>query len=262
MYATQSHADSHFIPGPAFEGSCGYDIRNNRVIINIARIVNNRRCDNLSGTLSIELWALKQPYQGADFNGVALAGTRIGEVFGQHYLADCRYDLDFLGPSVGTWHLTLMLREWTENGYVTRDYVNFANPYTVTSTPVVSGKETGNIINVSFSGQKSSSTAEKAKAAATRSATDEKSGSRSPSAEKPAKTAASANLSAGIPAKNEQGVSVNTANLKEIASIKGVSKKLAENILSARPFESLEDVLKVKGMGPKLFNSIRKFITL
>jgi DNA uptake protein ComE-like DNA-binding protein len=32
----------------------------------------------------------------------------------------------------------------------------------------------------------------------------------------------------------------------------GISEKQADNIVSTRPFKSLDDLLKVNGMGPKL----------
>jgi DNA uptake protein ComE-like DNA-binding protein len=55
---------------------------------------------------------------------------------------------------------------------------------------------------------------------------------------------------------------LNSASLQDIVSVKGISKKLAENIDAARPFGSLDEIMKVKGMGPKLWQKIRKFISL
>ena len=92
-------------------GRCGFNIQNDRVSINIDSIANQRDNTNLSGTLAIELWALKQPYQGEHFEGVALAGTTIGEIQGQHFIPNCQYDLMFREPPAGNWHLALMLRE-------------------------------------------------------------------------------------------------------------------------------------------------------
>ncbi|MEZ5453945.1 MAG: hypothetical protein R3E93_14185 [Thiothrix sp.] len=118
-------------------GTASYRVEGDRVIVGIPAIASLRNANAISGTLSVELWALKQPYQGGDFDGAALAGTRIGELPDQHSLNDCRYDLLFQEPAAGTWHLSLMLREWDGNGYVTRDFVNFDHPYVVNWTPVV-----------------------------------------------------------------------------------------------------------------------------
>ena len=234
MYANQLSHFSNEVSGLSLNGSCGFDIQNDRVIINVSEIANNRGFDNISGTLSIELWALDAPYNGADFNGFALAGTSIGEMFGQHYLSDCFYDLNFQEPPAGTWYLTLMLREWSETGYESRDYINFAVPYVVSSKPAVTRNEADNVINVRFSGNKS-----------------------------PAKeTAGKVSKSKKDKQTTETAISINSASIQDIVSVKGISKKLAENLDAARPFESLDEVLKVKGMGPKLWQKIRDFIKL
>jgi len=234
MLANQPQFNTFTVSGLSIIGNCGYAIQNDRVIINISEIANHRDPENISGTLSIELWALKAPCTGTDFDGWALAGTGIGELFGQYYLADCRYDLEFQEPPAGTWYLTLMLREWTGTGYETRDYINFTLPYVASNKPTISRNETDNVINVSFSGNKNNLAAAANKAGkATR--------------KKP---------------ETEAAISLNKASLQDIVSVKGISKKLAENLDAARPFESLDEVLKVKGMGPKLWQKIRDFISL
>lgn len=121
----------------SFGGNSSYRIDGDRVHIELDVVLNSRLQNDISGTLSVELWALHQPYAGQDFSGIALAGTAIGEVNGGHYLENCAYDLCFQAPPPGKWHLTLMLREWTGTGYVTRDYVNFPVPYSVQWQPVV-----------------------------------------------------------------------------------------------------------------------------
>ena len=140
----------------ALNGVSAYSINQGRVQINIDQIINNRSGGNISGTLSVELWALPQAYQGQGFNGVALAATQIGELLDQHYLSQCQYDLLFGEPPAGSWTLCLMLREWDGSGYVTRDYINFNVPYIVeavaSSRPNVRlvRDDTNNVINVAF----------------------------------------------------------------------------------------------------------------
>lgn len=226
-------------PGLTLAGICGYEIQNGQVIITIAEIANNRDFDNISGTLAIELWALDQLYLGGDFNGIALAGNSIGELYGQHFLADCRYEMAFQEPTDGTWYLTLMLREWSDAGYITRDYINFEVPYIVNSKPNIVRNEESNVINVSFVDNKK------------------------PAVKKALKKAGSAEAKAAeLEPKTQASVSLNQASVEEIEALKGVSKKLAENIVSERPFESLDEVLKVKGIGSRLLDKIRQFITL
>jgi hypothetical protein len=137
----------------ALVGASGFDASEGRVLITIDQIANNRPTVNVSGTLAVELWALPQPYAGGDFQGHAVAGTMIGELSGQHYLSNCRYDLLFNEPPVGRWHMTLMLREWTELGFVTRDYVNFTVAYQVDALPRIERSASNNVINLRFVGR-------------------------------------------------------------------------------------------------------------
>lgn len=45
---------------------------------------------------------------------------------------------------------------------------------------------------------------------------------------------------------------LNSADAAALTSLPGISASLAENLIAARPFDSLEDVLKVRGMGKNL----------
>ncbi len=45
---------------------------------------------------------------------------------------------------------------------------------------------------------------------------------------------------------------LNTANIESLASLSGISRSLAENLITARPFDSVDDCLKVRGMGKNL----------
>jgi DNA uptake protein ComE-like DNA-binding protein len=163
--------------------------------------------------------------------------------------------------------LTLMLREWGPSGYVTRDYVSFSLPFVVSGEPVVAGSPTDNVINVDFTGSQKPSTlsaANKAEAAAIEPARPAATEIESPPKESPPPRATEPEVAATAPrgAPIRGAVSLNHADYGAIAAVKGISKKLAENIVAARPFESLQDVPHVKGMGKKLLQKVRQFITL
>ena len=256
MYAHQNQTGPAFPAEIALVGNCGYQIEDGRVVINIDRIANNRTLDNCSGTLSVELWALTQTYGGGPFDGIAVAGTRIGELYGDHFLSDCCYDLLFQEPPAGVWHMTLMLREWRDGGYVTRDYVSFVVPYQANIKPAILRND--NVINVDFSKNERSTPAAKA---AEQTGLDKENARPQEVADKGAAGDRQSDPTPEKPAAAE-GVSLNQASVKEIAGVKGISRKLAENIVAKRPFESPDELLKVKGMGAKLLEKVRPFITL
>jgi len=91
--------------------------------IAIERIASPRSPDNLSGTLALEVWALDAPYQGGAWQGQPVASVVLGQLSGGSAWADCRYSVPAANAGGA---LTLMLREWTPAGYLTRDYRNLA----------------------------------------------------------------------------------------------------------------------------------------
>lgn len=56
-------------------------------------------------------------------------------------------------------------------------------------------------------------------------------------------------------------INLNTASAEELEKLPGIGKKKAEAIISARPFSSPEDVMKVKGIKGGLFAKIKDFVT-
>ena len=108
---------------------CGYRIENDRVIISIQRISNDRDEGNLSGTLQLQLCAFHQGI--GDSEKIVLASTILGEMKGQHFLSDCYYDLFFQPPQVGSWQLALQLSEWNGVDYTLCDSAYFDMAYQV-----------------------------------------------------------------------------------------------------------------------------------
>lgn len=52
---------------------------------------------------------------------------------------------------------------------------------------------------------------------------------------------------------------LNTASNKELQSIKGIGPVLAERIIAGRPYGTVDDLLKVKGISPKKLENIRRY---
>ncbi|MFH0763783.1 MAG: helix-hairpin-helix domain-containing protein [Candidatus Omnitrophota bacterium] len=61
-------------------------------------------------------------------------------------------------------------------------------------------------------------------------------------------------------------ININTAGPDELAGLKGVGNVLAERVVECRSqkgrFSSIEDIKKVKGVGPVLFDKIKDDITV
>ncbi|MCP5467634.1 MAG: helix-hairpin-helix domain-containing protein [Deltaproteobacteria bacterium] len=68
-----------------------------------------------------------------------------------------------------------------------------------------------------------------------------------------------------LQAKTFEGtINVNTANVNELMQLPGIGKVKAENIVEMRkekPFSSLEDLKKVKGIGDKRLESLKPYVS-
>lgn len=202
----------------------------------IDAVVNPRAEDNLSGTLSLEVWALDTPYAGRNWVGTPVASVVAGILGGGKQWIECQYEVPAAMPADGA-ALTIMLREWTPAGYVTRDYRNL---------PVAPAK--------AAPVAKPTSTA-KTKAASGKSETKETGLADVKVQAKPAKKAKEKAVAA-------KTVSINKASEAELTAVQGMSPAMAKAIVAARPYAKLEDVSKAKGMGPKMLEKLRKHLAL
>lgn len=57
-------------------------------------------------------------------------------------------------------------------------------------------------------------------------------------------------------------LNLNKASAAELQYIPGVGPAMAKDIIKGRPFESVEDLKKVKGIGPKTYEKIAPRVTV
>lgn len=63
---------------------------------------------------------------------------------------------------------------------------------------------------------------------------------------------------------SQKKLDLNRATFEELESLPGIGPKIAKEIIEYRerfgPFKSLEDLLKIKGIGPKRFEILKKYL--
>ncbi len=237
---------------PRLVGEVDCKVADGAVELAIETIANPRAADNLSGTLVLEVWALDAPYAGGSWSGSPVASLVLGVLGGGGEWSANRFTLSGAMPAAGA-ALTVMLREWTPAGYVTRDYRNFAAAPATAEKAVVAKPATEAKPMVTDTAA-AASTVVKAKPAATAKSSEL---AKAPAArtEKPAAQPAGKAVAAK-PA-GRKPVSVNTASEAELSAVKGLPPAVARAIVAARPFAALDEVCKAKGMGPKMLAKLR-----
>ncbi|MDE2757057.1 MAG: helix-hairpin-helix domain-containing protein [Acidobacteriota bacterium] len=71
---------------------------------------------------------------------------------------------------------------------------------------------------------------------------------------------------ADTPGKNGAGempskaVDINTATEKQLSSLPGIGPQMAKRIIEARPFKSIQELKRVKGIGDKKFERLKSHV--
>lgn len=62
------------------------------------------------------------------------------------------------------------------------------------------------------------------------------------------------------PAEGSRCVNVNTADAALLETLPGIGEALAQRIIAGRPYSSVDDLLRVSGIGPRSLDGIRPFV--
>jgi DNA uptake protein ComE-like DNA-binding protein len=149
--------------------------------------------------------------------------------------------------------LTVMLREWTPTGYLTRDYRNITVAATKPATEVAVVPVVDALPVVEAAPEiKVIATIEAAPTEKNKDVTDlPKESVKQKSTKKAGKTPSTS-----------KKISVNTASEEELMAVKGLPTSVARAIVAARPFAALDDVCRAKGIGAKLLAKLRDRLAL
>ena len=241
------YADPQSFFQPRFSGNVSCALVDGVAEISVDAICNPRDEDNLSGTLSLEVWALDAPYAGGSWTGSPVATAIVGVLGGGNEWSDCRFNVPAALPVEGA-ALTVMLREWTPAGYVTRDYRNFA------ATPAKAEVKAKPVAKAKPAAKPKAAVAAKPATAVKALVAEVK---------KPEVKAVAAPAKKAVVTKAEaKAVSVNKASEDELAALKGLPREVARAIIAGRPYAAVEDVCKAKGMGLKKLAKLRDQLSL
>lgn len=267
-------------PGPELHGEVGYELRGHEVLLQAAGVANSRGAGNLSGTLSLELWAwpVDAPQTLEAGQGVCLGAAQLLPVAGgeRHSGLQCR--APFNEPPPGCYQLSLLLREWTSaHGYVTRDRRDFALPHRVAApaAPVTLPEAAPAPLTVEEAPVAEPLTEQPI----AEQLSTEQPIAEQPIAEQPMSTQAVAlpeeleldwevpesvatpPASAAVP-RGSRAVSLNLSSLEDLARVKGLNTKLAKEIIRRRPWASIEQLIDVRGIGKRTLDKLRALVTL
>lgn len=259
---------------PRLQGHVDCQLFESRVELNVESIINPRDELNLSGSLSLELWALNTPYNGGAFAGIQLASYELGALQGGSEWRDSRFTLDKAQPPAGEWSVVLMLREWTSAGYVTRDYRQLPDLIQAPLAPAhaleqesPAHAEAGLVDPAELEAAKVSPVREEAEEPKPKARKADTKKSSEPSVKKSAAkakpTAKQVRKSKAVKeAKAEAPVSINSADMDALAAVRGLSPRLAKAIIAERPYDSLDQLTRARGLGDKTVAKIKKYLSL
>lgn len=228
---------------PLLQGGLNWQWQGNCLHGQLDAISNPRLADNLSGSLTLSLWSMALPYHGGPLAGEYLGGVSLGQLAGGHSWQPLAFSIEASATEARTGEaLVLVLSEWGPLGQQPRDLHVLVPAVAIAETATT--VETAAVLATPAKAETAAPVAKPEMASNVEA---------SASAKRETKAAAAKDAEAGK-------VSINQASVAELAAVKGLSARLAQAIVDARPHASLDSLLAIKGIGQRLLSRIRAFL--
>lgn len=113
--------------GVELSGNWGYQIDYSQQNVRITGAkIENKATEGKSGTVKLSLYLTKTKYSGGSITGYALIDYQLDQLQGGYYYHDINRTINFnVNPPSGNYYVTLLLMEYTDNGFVIKDYLCF-----------------------------------------------------------------------------------------------------------------------------------------
>jgi hypothetical protein len=264
VHAFANYPETQAFSAPHFAGKVGYTLQGAEVVLEAEGIFNPRTSANLSGTLSLELWAFPEAEVPTGEDGVRLASVELGRIGGQSQVGAIERRVAFAEPLEGRFGLALVLCEWTvAHGNVARDRRDFRCIYERGVSERADSTSAAGPVTVAPAGAPAPAPAPTALAALPRPIDR----LRLVPTKQPVPPAATSGESSqpkpGLPGPVlPRRVSIQTGSVDELAGVKGLGLKIAKEIVKARPFSSVADLIRVRGLGEKTIARLADLVTL
>jgi len=250
-----NYPELQLFSAPHFVGRVGYAVQGAEVVLEAEGISNPRASTNLSGTLALELWAFPEAGLPTAREGVRLAWSELAPIAGQSQSTAIERRVAFTEPPEGRFGLSLILGEWTvAHGYVARDRRDFACIYEAGTKELPASSAAGSPVPAAVEQPTPARPIDRLRLVP---------GAALPGASAAAAAAVTGKPKPGLaPPAGPRLISIQTGSLEELAGVKGLSLKIAKEIVKARPFSSLPDLIRVRGLGDKTIARVKHLLTL
>jgi hypothetical protein len=125
-----------------FSGTVSYETDGTlTTVLLTAGAIENLDSGGTSGTIRMELWAFAEPYTGGSSSGYRMAVYSLPGLLpgGSSFVNVSSGTITFIPPPNGAWYVSMLLTEYTgqsnDDGFVTRDYVDFPQQLIIGNPP-------------------------------------------------------------------------------------------------------------------------------